>query len=283
MIPRTAPAAKLCSGSAGHLLLLARTIFPHSTSTAPSTQRRQQAFAPSLRAQNYATVHSDQPPRADRPARWPTTPNPSPYEVFDQTKSEPYNKARFYELVKLYHPDRHHHTLHDGIPHLAKTERYRLVVAANNILCDPAKRDLYDRFGAGWEGQADTRNVRDAYRAADRKWRQAPGNASMNATWEDWEQWHQDRNGQKQEPVFMSNTMFAAILGLVAVVGAWEHATRAGNSSVDLLETREQQHGAIAEGLQRRQRVNANLNKEDRVRYFLQQREGWGYGPPGRG
>ena len=146
-----------------------------------------------------------------------------------------------------------------------------------SILCDPEKRDLYDRFGAGWEGQVDTRDARDAYRAADRKWRQAPGNASMNATWEDWEQWHQERNGQKQEPVFMSNTMFGGVLVVVAVIGAWEHATRAGHTSADLLDARGQEHDSIAEGIQQRQRTNANLNKEDRVRYFLQQREGWGY------
>src|SRR5690554_4812441 len=32
---------------------------------------------------------------------------PSPYEIFNQKKGSPYSKRRFYELVKIYHPDRH--------------------------------------------------------------------------------------------------------------------------------------------------------------------------------
>ena len=274
--------AVLRSGSGP--LPFSRTSYPYPTSTFTSS-KRWKAFSPTCYLPTYATVHGGKPSPADanRPARWPTSPNPSPYEVFDQTKTEPYSKARFYELVKLYHPDRHHHTLGDGISHLTKTDRYRLVVAANNILCDPEKRKLYDRYGAGWEGQVDTRDARTVCRDADRKWRRERGNASMNATWEDWEQWHQQRNGQKQEPVFMSNTMFGGMIALLAVVGAWEHATRAGRTSVHLLDTREQQHSSIVEGVQHRQRTNANLNKEDRVRFFLQQREGWGYGPPGGG
>src|SRR5690348_6812083 len=40
---------------------------------------------------------------------WPevtsTNAIPSPYEIFNQKKGSPYSKHRFYELVKIYHPD----------------------------------------------------------------------------------------------------------------------------------------------------------------------------------
>ena len=44
--------------------------------------------------------------------RWPTALNPTPYDIFGHPKDAPYSKHRFYELVKLYHPDRHSHTAH---------------------------------------------------------------------------------------------------------------------------------------------------------------------------
>jgi hypothetical protein len=204
--------------------------------------------------------------------KWPITPNPTPYEIFCEPKSAPYSKLRYYELVKLYHPDRHHHTSHDDVPRLTKLERYRLVVAANDILSNPDRRRLYDIYGAGWGKDQDSR--RD-FRAAERAWRQKAGNASMNATWEDWERWYEQRDGKKQEPRFMSNLGFASLVAVFALLGSWGHITRAGIHSAELLDRREQHHISISKSMQVRQSQTAGLNREDRIKTFLRERDSW--------
>lgn len=52
---------------------------------------------------------------------------PSPYEIFDMHKSTSYGKAtkmKYFELVKIYHPDRSsHHAGCEGLSHLERLER----------------------------------------------------------------------------------------------------------------------------------------------------------------
>ncbi|KAK4445577.1 hypothetical protein QBC34DRAFT_413088 [Podospora aff. communis PSN243] len=233
------------------------------------------ASAASTRAERSRPQSSGSSSGDDSP--WPKSPNPTPYEIFDQARGAPYCKQRFLRLVKQYHPDRHHHTAHDGIPHVTKLERYRLVVAANDILSDPARRRLYDTFGSGWEaydGRPDT------LRSADHAWRRQPGNASMNATWEDWERWYQERDGKKQEPIFVSNAGFVGLIALFALIGGWGHITRAGTNAAKLVDIRDEQHASASKVMRQRQSQSAGLNKDERVRFFLQQREGWGYESP---
>jgi len=208
---------------------------------------------------------------------WPTSLHPTPYEIFNLARGAPYSKRRFIELAKLYHPDRHTHNTDDGIPHRTKLERYRLIVTAHEILSDPERRRLYDSHGAGWEAHA----APDSARAADRAWLRQAGNASMNGTWEDWERWYQERDGkEKQEPVFVSNGGFVTIVVLLALIGGWGHVTRAGANASKLMDVREEQHVSAAKAMRQRQNQSIGLNKEERVRYFLQQREGWGYDAP---
>jgi curved DNA-binding protein CbpA len=184
----------------------------------------------------------------------------------------------------MYHPDRQHQTSDDGIPHITKLERYRLVVAAHEILSNPQKKRMYDLYGLGWESQTDSHT---RHREADRAWRQEPGNPSMNGTWEDWERWYQQRDGtgQKQEQVFTSNIGFMAIISVFLIIGTWSQMTRAGTNSITLMEMREQQHAAISKELRERQNQRRGLDREGRVENFLRQREieKWAYDPPGHG
>ena len=83
---------------------------------------------------------------------WPSSVNPTPYEILAHSKDARYNKALFYQLVKIYHPDRNHTAAGSSMPHSVRLERYRLVVAANEILSDDVKRRAYDLYGAGWHG-----------------------------------------------------------------------------------------------------------------------------------
>ncbi|KAI3325601.1 hypothetical protein HD806DRAFT_452424 [Xylariaceae sp. AK1471] len=207
---------------------------------------------------------------------WPSSPNPTPYEIFSHPRDAKYNKALFYELVKIYHPDRHH-TADSAIAHAVRLERYRLIVAANEILSDPIKRRAYDLHGAGWNGN---RPLQSLYRENYQSWRNEPGNPSRNATWEDWERWHRERNGDKQQPqtrVFMSNELFVVVLCSFVVLGSLTQARRANTTTMNIVEMRDQKHAAISGDMKRRQDEKAPLNRHERVESFLQQRDSWNF------
>lgn len=246
------------------------------------------------RRQPFVTAPRDDGTGGRNGLPWPISPNPTPYEIFSQTREAPYQKTQFYHLVKLYHPDRHHHV--SGLSHghghghghglstATMLERYRLIVAANNILSDPAKRRAYDLYGTGWAGQAD---MHSPYRGADQSWRSRPGSAANNATWEDWERWHDERSrgsrgsrGEKQVQQFMSNGGFAVIVIFFIVLGGIAQVTRAGSTSLTMQEMQDQQHKMISRKLMSQQAGHAPLSRKDRVWSFLERREGWYDLPP---
>src|SRR5256885_8651239 len=105
------------------------------------------------RWRTYADVRttSDADFRDGRHWPAPKTPpqTPTPYEIFDLPKGGTYSKHKFYELVKIYHPDRNRveGTACAGISHVEMLERYRLIVLAHEILSDPVKRRAYDTCG----------------------------------------------------------------------------------------------------------------------------------------
>ncbi|KAG7294026.1 hypothetical protein NEMBOFW57_004087 [Staphylotrichum longicolle] len=282
------PAATLCASSS-----VLSTFGSPASVTPPCRPRDLRAKTPSigsvLRCRWYASVQED---RLDNkkgekhsgPPKWPTSAHPTPYEVLGLARDAPYSKARYFQLAKLYHPDRHHHTADDGIPHLTKLERYRLVVVANEILSNPQKKRMYDLYGVGWGKQTDSQT---RHREADRAWRQEPGNPSMNATWEDWERWHQQRDGtgEKQEELFTSNIAFMAIISAFLIVATWSQMTKAGTNSATFLEMRDKQHAVLSKELQERRSQRIAMDREGRVENFLRQREfeRWAYDPPGHG
>ncbi|KAI1346505.1 hypothetical protein F5Y01DRAFT_308264 [Xylaria sp. FL0043] len=222
----------------------------------------------------YASISGPSHNRLPAGYVWPASLYPTPYEVLAHPKDAQYNKALFYQLVKVYHPDRNHTTADSSIPHSVRLERYRLVVAAHEILSDNTKRRAYDLYGAGWRGN---RTMQDLYREADRSWRNEPGNASRNATWEDWERWRHERNGEKppQTPLFMSNELFVLVLCSFVVVGSFAQARQASTHTLNIVEMREQKHAAISDDLRRRQHEKAPLNRHERVESFLRQRDSW--------
>lgn len=269
----------LCSSNNLSPTWFSPSIAPSYSPRGSPTERQRILSRNWLHARGYAAVHHGGGDKKSSghghfhgPSDWPTSMNPTPYEIFGQQKSAPYSKTAFYDLVKIYHPDRHHYATPDGISRATKLARYHLIVVAHNILSDPAKRRAYDLYGAGWGQKPDT--IQDTYRNADRTWREEPGNASMNATWEDWEQWYQRRDGKKQEPVFVSNGGFVAVLLMFVCLGGFGQATRARAHSLNLLDLRDQKHEAVSRGLRQRYLESAALSKEDRVESFLRQREG---------
>jgi curved DNA-binding protein CbpA len=223
--------------------------------------------------------------------RWPeiTSANaiPTPYQIFNQKKGSPYSKKRFYELVKLYHPDRHDPDDCSGLPYATKLERYRLVVAANDLLSDPVKRGAYDIYGAGWNGQPDVLRPRDSSEQpatwgghSGRGWGGGPSGPSQNATWEDWEKWYQREGKGPQEPRHVSNAAFVGLILTFAAFGGMTQATRAGNYSISFLEQRDALHKTVSKDLMRRRKeaMSAYGSREERIESFLKQRDLYGYG-----
>ncbi|CAO1632099.1 unnamed protein product [Parajaminaea phylloscopi] len=124
---------------------------------------------------------------------------PSPYDIFHlpRTSSAAEVKARYYDLVKILHPDRRlDHLKHrdsrsrsaeshaadaaasparngreteNGIEDKVK-EEFRLVVAAYELLTDHKRRAAYDRWGLGWDsGPTSSRNP---FGASDAEWQE---------------------------------------------------------------------------------------------------------------
>ncbi|CAK7270075.1 J domain-containing protein 1 [Sporothrix epigloea] len=216
---------------------------------------------------------------------WPASKHPTPYEVLGLPKTAAYQKKRFYALAKQYHPDLHHcaPTHLQGLTHAERLERYRLLVAANDLLSHTGRRRMYDLYGQGWAASkaAAAGSNRNAHQ--DRDWRTRRGTAAYNATWEDWEQWRRQNGGSestdgadaKQTEQFMSNGGFALIVLFAMCVGGWGQAMRATSQGASILDMRDQQHRAVLGALRDRQDADAQLSREDRVGVFLERREGW--------
>ncbi|PKS04968.1 hypothetical protein jhhlp_008334 [Lomentospora prolificans] len=208
---------------------------------------------------------------------WPLHKNPTPYDILHLSPGAPYSKHNFYKLAKLYHPDRHHclATTHSHLSPAVCVERYRLVVLANDILSNPSKRNAYDLYGAGWHLSKPMTN------AMYREWRSGQHSPARNATWEDWEQWHDKRNGKKQEPVYMSHGSFAALLAFAISIGIVGQANRAGKMASNRSQLMQEKQGKIVGDLEKRTASSAAMGREERVASFIRDRENalWGFTP----
>ena len=226
-------------------------------------------------------------PLKDSP--WPdaSSPNavPTPYQIFGLRKGSPYSKRRFYELVKIYHPDRHNLESEDSdtqsLPRSMKTERYRLIVTAHEILSDPGKRSAYDKSGAGWGGRLDSCTPKYTWgRKNDARWSGFDTNDSPfgNATWEDWEKWYQ-RDKAKQEPVYFSNGGFLTLVLATILLAGFGQSIRVGDYSNVFQQQVEKAHDNASMAIQQsRTESQAFGDRDERLQNFLRTRDSHGYG-----
>ncbi|KAL8987615.1 MAG: hypothetical protein Q9177_003194 [Variospora cf. flavescens] len=202
-------------------------------------------------------------------------------KIFQLQEKAPYSKRRFYELVKLYHPDRHAHSCHvpdvDCLSPDAKMKRYRLVVAANDILSDPSRRRAYDLFGAGWSTHPD--NGGSAWSSDDttrQRWSGFQDNNSPagNATWEDWEKWHQRNSRGAQDPVYTSNGGFVSLVAFVVALSAMSQASRVDEHQQYFADRIELVHNDCHQNIQRRKDGTKELSNADlAILRFMRSRE----------
>jgi curved DNA-binding protein CbpA len=241
----------------------------------------------SISARYYATHASD-------PYRWPSNPHPTPYEILEVPAKGPYNKQRYVELVKIYHPDHsvHHHSNNVDCPRHVRLERFRLVVNANRILCDAALRAAYDRYGLGWHAGSGV-PIGGRPGAAEKWWREREGHestvfssaygkggkddASGNATWEDWERWYAARGEGpmgKQQPLHTNNGVFLMIVVAVATLGTMaeiNYATGASDENIELLDRQSVNLGRDV--ARRRREAMDSGDREERIKKFLIMRD----------
>ncbi|KAK1709729.1 hypothetical protein CaCOL14_012392 [Colletotrichum acutatum] len=300
MVLKTSSAFAICSSN--NVLNLFAVPAHHTSITSPPSRRpsREHPASHSTRPstpRSYATVNHKPPHNGSSKGNnggtgspWPTCKNPTPYDIFAIDKAAPYTKARFAELVKQYHPDKHHATALDSLPAATRLERYRLIVLANEILSSPDKRRAYDAWGFGWHIPGKTgaapEDINEVYRRADKAWRHGYArnggdSPAMNATWEDWERWHERQaNGgnERQKPMYMSNASFAALVLAALAVGTVAQTTRMDNSTATFLEKKNAHEANISEALRRQGQAVAGKGREERIERFVRERENINFG-----
>lgn len=281
---------RICISSYGNF------ISPYASDQGVFIDRRTASRTESHTSRRWKSQIRDSPnercgSRSNGPTRhfpWPqlssSTATPTPYQIFHLDKDAIYTKRRFYELVKIYHPDRHFPEANvseiNSLSSEVRIERYRLVVAANDILSDPAKRSAYDRYGSGWGRHTETPSQKhhsDFYYSSRPSGFDAYGSPMRNATWEDWERWYQRRSREKQEPVYLSNMSFLYIISVLAALAGVVQAKYLGEASFSSLEQVEATTRECIEHIQNRRIASRELdNKNDRLQRFLQSRYSYG-------
>lgn len=209
---------------------------------------------------------------------WPATPFPTPYEIFhvQQSASQADIKRRYYELVKIYHPDR------ISNPTALENERFHKIVAANDLLCDRSRRSAFDTYGIGWQWTGTARHPK-VYAGQMRGSRFDQYNRSRRADHQETAQWDHFYTGNKSEEGdtrYMSNTNFIGFIVFLSTIGAVVQAARLGKASVEINERADRQHFNTARDLAESRRLARDLGKEERRRLFLAHRSGdaAGYG-----
>ena len=202
-----------------------------------------------------------------------------------------YCKARFYELVKMYHPDRSPGT-RSGNSQATRNERYRLIVAANAILSDPTKRCAYDRFGAGWNDRGEAGRSPQPRSYSTHHSRPSPFSSEwrdsrqhdpiwQNATWEDWERFYRRRaqreageSEAESSSRYTSNATFFLLVTLVALIGSSANYTRMEHLGAQMVHQRDILHDRAARELRMvRQEAADGRDRDERIQWFVRNRD----------
>lgn len=199
--------------------------------------------------------------RVLRALEWPLSPSPSPYEIFHLDKTAPQKqvKERYYQLVKLYHPDKLTN------PTQLETERFRKIVQANHILSQPAARSAFDQFGIGWSSPLHHQEGKRAGSYTGSRF-----NRYSRRSQEEFHEFYTPTNERR----YTSNTNFVGFVVFLSTVGAVVQAVRLSRASSEITERSERAHFTAARDLAESRRLARDLGKDERRRLFLAHRAG---------
>ncbi|KZZ94567.1 Heat shock protein DnaJ [Ascosphaera apis ARSEF 7405] len=217
---------------------------------------------------------------------WPTAPNITPYDVLNQSSSGTYSKGKYFELVKLYHPDLPvaEHPACKNISQEERLRRYHLIVAAHEILSDPSKRRAFDTFGDNWYNRTELFG-NDARKFAE-KHRKANGpdpSVYRNATWEDWQRYYQ-RHGRSPTPEEDADTEVPGqsfrsfLLTIVLIMGVTQALTFGVWSTNDAKSKEYSARNAQFLEQRKRNTLVEAVSHDDRIKNFLVSRDPTGSG-----
>lgn len=219
----------------------------------------------------YASGESE---HMKEPPPWPSTTSFTPYDIFQQDRNAPYIKTRFYELAKIYHPDRPSdwHRLSRNLSPEVRIHRYRLIVTAHEILSDPVKRAEYDRSGSRWHSKPSFREQRPPHCT---NWNDP---IFRNGTWEDWERWNSRDNATQVQPV--SHRTFVSLIVLLGLFGGLAQASWLTQFQSGYEQRIQELNAQSARFLanRRQQSTDQMRSSEARVQSFLIRRDPSGYG-----
>ncbi|KAI1251132.1 hypothetical protein MGN70_008193 [Eutypa lata] len=234
-----------------------------------------------LTVRGYATVHEKRSRRTNsqspdfRLIQWPRCSECTPYNILEQARTEPYNKRRFHELVRVYHPDRWQHATYHGVSKATRVERYRLLVLANAILSDPLKRKAYDEYGVGWDGGGHHGSPERRTNGDDdlaQGWSQQPGQEGVDATWDGWEQWGRQGQDQNQGLIILRNESLGLVLALFLTLGGCCLYAQAYYRVKEITQQCDKVHTTISEDLWRIKNQAESSSRENRVKAFVNHR-----------
>jgi len=180
---------------------------------------------------HYATTN-------DVPRDWTTIPSPTPFDIFSlpKTASEEEIRSRYYDLVKIYHPDK----CGDNSP--IALERFRKVVKAHEILNNRHKKEMYLRFGVGWDSPVATNTTASSSMSYGSRFTKGSKYSSNYSYYQGWEADNDIYKGEfSTTERFMSNPYFAAFVITAAIFGAAIQYMRIENS-IGWIRAAEERH-----------------------------------------
>jgi curved DNA-binding protein CbpA len=180
---------------------------------------------------------------------WPSTASPTPHEILGIAPGAPYSKARFNQLVKMYHPDVSSTDPRvNKLPEGVRLERYRLIVAAHSLLGDSHSRRMYESH-EGW-------------------FHAAPFERRSHATQET------RPSPMRQHPIYTSNAAFAMLLVALGMLGAALQYRRLAVAGRDIKRLELILQEALQEEMQAWASVLHGQSRDDRILAFLARRHG---------
>ncbi|CEH18741.1 Molecular chaperone (DnaJ superfamily) [Ceraceosorus bombacis] len=216
---------------------------------------------------------------------FPTSSNFTPYDVFHlpKTASSLDIKARYYDLVRLYHPDKQAANHVEGAPLAAEMERQRrqeweVMQQAYDLLKHDHRRRRYDAAGIGW-----TAGIGSAVRGSTSPWHGPP---SARKGWEfrgsghdgfGWQSYAKAQGSShdfygsnpapdpKSGPRYMPNAhFFLAVGGLTWSLAAVQYV-RLANESKERNVQLEQKSALAAQSLERARQLAKSKEGKSRL------------------